>query len=400
MYFQQVQDTFSKAKEAYQQHNLLRDRLSKSYTAGIYELDLDELITRYNGAYQSFTRMFSPGFRGDQKVIAKVAIDGRVPKTVLNDLIDARKVKALHTEIESQAEQVKGLMGHFYRGYDTDFLRAEKAINLTLELKQLSWANPMPENLLKLITSTSNPSPMIKHLGSELQESIDRWEQQTKEVSTLLPERLPNSELPLNQTALPQLEEWAIDTEKQLAPLSMLTKETLSTAKTEEPKNYKLLIEDLVNAEEVRKKEAQITGEKFQLQIKFGSRFAQLETDWLDILAVLEWVKKVQAAFGDLVVPATFAAIAAQGPANAPPNTRLTKHYQTALQSLASLELRFETELKYQNEKLRNWELQVIFERIKALRERVDELQVWIDFKDLKNRFALRGLDGFFGTLS
>ena len=399
MYFQQVQDTFSKAKEAYQQHNLLRDRLSKSYTAGIYELDLDELITRYNGTYQSFTRMFSPGFHGDQKLIAKVAIDGKAPKTVLNDLIDARKVKALHVEIEASAENVKTLMGHFYRGYETDFLRAEKAINLTLELKQLSWANPIPENLLKLVTSTSNPSPMIKHLGSELQESMEKWEQQAKEVSALIPERLPNSELPLNQTSLMQLEEWAIETEKQLAPLCMLAKETLSTCKAEEPKNYKLLIEDLVNAEEVRRKEASITGEKFQLQIKFGSRFAELETNWLDILAVLEWVKKVQAAFGEVSVPATFASLAAQGSANAPANTRLIKHYQTALQSLASLELRFETELKYQNQKLRSLELQVIYERIKALRERVDELQVWIDFKDIKNRFALRGLNGFFDRL-
>lgn len=398
MYFQQVQDVFFKAREAYQQHNLIRERLSKSYTAGIYDLDLDELITRYNGAYQSFTRMFSSNFRGDQKLIAKVAMDGRVPKTVLNDLIDARKVKALRREIESQAEQVKDVMGHFYRGLDTDFLHAEKAISLTAELKQLSWANPMPESLLKLITSTSNPSPMIKHLGSELQESIDRWEQQSKEVSTLIPEHLPYSQLPLNQTALLQLEDWAMDTEKQLAPLCMLTKETLSTAKVE-PENYKQLINDLVNAEQVRKKEAQITGEKFQLQIKYGSRFAGLETDWLDILTVLEWVKKVQTAFGDLAVPATFAAIAAQGSPKAPPNTRLIRQNQTALQSLASLELRFETELKYLNEKLRNLPLQVIFERIKSLRERVDELQVWIDFKDLKNRFALRGLDGFFERL-
>jgi hypothetical protein len=33
------------------------------------------------------------------------------------------------------------------------------------------------------------------------------------------------------------------------------------------------------------------------------------------------------------------------------------------------------------------------------LRERVDDLQVWIDYKDIKNRFTLRGLDVFFGRL-
>jgi hypothetical protein len=33
------------------------------------------------------------------------------------------------------------------------------------------------------------------------------------------------------------------------------------------------------------------------------------------------------------------------------------------------------------------------------LRDRVDDLQVWIDYKDVKNRFTLRGLDPFFNRL-
>jgi hypothetical protein len=396
--FQQVQNTVSKAKDAYQQHNLLRERLSKSYTKGIYELNLDELIARYNGSYQSFTRMLSPGFRNDQKQIARVSVDGQVPKTILGDLIDARKVKALHVEIDAQAENVKNLIGRFYQGYDTDFLRVEKAISMLNELKQVTWANPFPESLVKLVTSTSSPSPMIKHLGGELEDSIAKWEQQAKEVAELIPQYLPYSGASLVQTALPQLEEWTADVEKQLAPLNMLTKETLSTAEIL-PKTYKQLLEDLANAEEVRRKEATITGEKFQLQIKYGSRFKELETNWLDIISVLEWVKGVQAAFGDVAVPETFALLAVAGSSKAPSDAKLARFYENTLLSIAAFEARFETELKYQNQKLRNLDLYVVYERLKALRERVDELQVWIDFKDLRNRFSLRGLGGFFERL-
>jgi hypothetical protein len=396
--FQQLQNTVSKAKDSYQQHNLLRERLSKSYTKGIYDLDLDELIARYNGSYQGFTKLLSSSFRSDQKQIARVSVDGRVPKTVLGDLIDARKVKALHAEIDAQAENVKALLGRFYQGYNTDFLRVEKAIGMLNELKQVSWANPLPDGLVKLVTSTSSPSPMIKHLGSELEDSIAKWEQQAKDVLELLPERLPYSDSALNQTALPQLEDWVVDVEKQLAPLSMLTKETLSTAKTS-PKTYKQLLEDLANAEEVRRKEASVTGEKFQLQIKYGARFNELETNWLDIISVLEWVKRVQTAFGEVAVPEAFALLAAAGPSKAPSDAKVSRYYENTLQSIAAFETRFETELKYQNQKLRNLDLYVIYERLKALRERVDELQVWIDFKDLRNRFSLRGLGGFFERL-
>jgi len=396
--FQQVHSLISKVKDTYQQHNLLQARLSKSYTTGVYNLDLDELIARYNGSYQGLTRMFSSSFRNDQKQIARVSVDGRVPKTVLDDLIDARKVKALHIEIDAQAENVKNLLGRFYQGYDTDFLRVEKAINMLNELKTVTWANPLPENLVKLVTSASSPSPMIKHLGSELEDSIAKWEQQSKDISELIPKNLPYLDLALNQTALSHLEEWAVDVEKQLAPLSILTKETLSTAKTS-PKTYKQLLEDLANAEEVRRKEATITGERSQLQIKYGSRFNELETNWTDIIYVLEWVKRVQTLFGDIAVPETFALIAANGPSKAPSDAKLNRHYENTLQSIAAFEARFETELTYQNQKLRNLPLYVIYERLKALRERVDELQIWIDFKDLRNRFSLRGLGGFFERL-
>ena len=47
-YFEQVQEIVSKAKRLYQDHNLLKSRLDETYTDGIYELDLDGFIARYN----------------------------------------------------------------------------------------------------------------------------------------------------------------------------------------------------------------------------------------------------------------------------------------------------------------------------------------------------------------
>ncbi|MGD0407277.1 MAG: hypothetical protein ABSB10_11585, partial [Candidatus Bathyarchaeia archaeon] len=398
-YFEQVQEIVSKAKRLYQDHNLLKSRLDATYSDGIYALDLDELIRRYSGPYQSFLKIFTPSYYSDKKQIARLTGDGKVPKTVLNDLIDARKVKKLHAEIEASAETVRSLLGHFYRKYKTDFQGAEKAIELTVEIRKLSWATQIPETLLKLITNSSNPSPMIKNLGLELQESVDKWEQLGKDLEALMPANLPNSAVPITQTPLPLLEEWTNETEKQLNPLCTLTKDTLTTCK-QEPQNYKQLLADLKNAEDIRKKEAAIIGEKAQLQAKFGARFNELETNWQDILTVLEWTKKVQAAFAGIPVPEAFATIAAQGPTAAPSSTELNLKYDASLKVLADFEARFETEMKYQNQKLKDLEIKVIGERIKALRERVDDLQVWIDFKDIKNRFALRGLDQFFSRLA
>ena len=397
-YFEQVQETVTKSKQLYQEHNQLKSRIDETYTDGIYELDLDVLIERYGGDYQSGLKIFNSTYRNDQKKIARLTNDGKVPKTILQDLIDARKVKKLHLKIEDSAETVRTLLGHYYRKTRTDFQGAEKAIALTNEIKKLSWATQIPETLLKIITNSSSPSPMIKNLGLELQESVDKWEQQAKELESLIPTKMSKSEAPLTQTSLTLVEEWANETEKQLNPLNNLTNQTVTTCK-HEPQTYKLLIEDLKNAEDIRKKEAQIIGEKVQLQEKFGSRFQELETNWQIIVEVLEWSKKVQASFADIPVPQVFAEMAAQGPTAAPSNNELTKRKDASLKVLSDFEKRFENEMKYQNQPIKDLEIKVISERIQALRDRVDDVQVWIDFKDAKNRFALRNLDLFFNRL-
>jgi hypothetical protein len=397
-YLEQVQENVSKAKHLYLEHNLVKSRLEETYSDGIYELDLDGIIERYSGEYQSGLKIFNSSYRNDQKAIARLTNDGKVPKTIQQDLIDARKVKKLQMKIEDSAESVRTLMGHYYRKTRTDFQGAEKAIALTDEIKKLSWGAQIPEVLLKLLTSSSSPSPMIKNLALDLQESVDRWEQQCKDVESLIPATMPKSDKAITQTSLSILEEWANDAEKQLNPLCTLTKDTLATCK-QEPQNYKQLVQDLKNAEDIRKRETQILGEKVQLQTKFGSRFQELDTNWQDIVSVIEWSKKVQAAFGDLPVPQAFADIAAQGPAAAPYNSELTQQNEASLKILADFEKRFETEMKYQNQKLNELEIKVISERIQALRDRVDDLQVWIDFKDAKNRFSLRNLDPFFSHL-
>jgi hypothetical protein len=397
-YLEQVQETMAKAKQLYQEYNQLKSRIEGTYSEGIYDLDLDGLIERYSGEYRSGIKLFNATYRNDQKTIARVTNDGRVPKTILQDLIDARKAKNLYNKLEASGETVRTLMGHYYHKSRTDFQGAERAIALTDEIKKLAWGTQIPDVLLKMLTSTANPSPMIKNLGLDLQDSMAKWEQQVKDVESLIPVKMPKSDAPVNLTSLLVLEEWAAETEKQLTALKALTKDTLATAK-QEPPTYKQLIKDLQNEEEIRKREAQIVGEKVQLTEKYGSRFQELETNWQNIVSVLEWCKKVQTAFIDIPVPQAFADLSAQGPTASPSNIELIQRRVDSMKVLADFNKRFETEMKYQNQPLGDLEIQVISERIQALRERVDDLQVWIDFKDARNRFALRNLDQFFSLL-
>jgi len=345
--------------------------------------------------------MLRPSFYRDQKQIALLTHEGKVPQSIAKDLADARRLKTLKANIAASTEQVRELIGHFYQGYETDFQRAEKAIEITSEIFKLSVATPIPQNLANIISYGSDPPPILKQVGNDLQESLDEWGQLAKELNSLLPaDCLPNSSLRISETPLIMLQEWANTAAKQLNILCELTKETLETCKGEEPQNYKQLMEDLKDAEDVRRKEAKILEERTLLRTKFGRRFSDLDTPWDEILSILDWTRKVQALFGSTPIPEPFTSIVSRGAEYAPPNTDLIKNNEAALNSLAALEARFETELTYQSQKLQEMSLETIRDRVKWLRERVDDLQVWIDFKNTKHLFSLRGLDAFFDRLT
>jgi hypothetical protein len=399
-YFLQVKEAFPKMKKDYEEHRGLKLKLEETYKDEIFDVDLDEYIRRYNDLYKSSLRWFRPGFYHDQKQISLLTHDGKVPKSVLQDLVDARRLKTLSDRIDASAKRVHEMLGHFYQGYETDFQQAEKAIEITSELFIISGAGGIADKTAQLVSYGSNPSLIIKQIGNELQVSFEKWHKLTEELSPLLPiSRLSTSSLPTYETPLRMLQDWASSVEKQLTALCEITAETLKTSKGEEPQTYKQLIADLKDSEQVRKKEAAILDERALLQKKFGFRFSGLETSWEEILSVLKWTMKLQTLFESSQIPEAFGEIVSLGVAHAPSNTELIRHYDTALKSLAALESRFETELTYKGQELQKMNIEAMQNRLKWLREHVDDLQVWVDFKETKRLFSLRGLSAFFERL-
>ncbi len=399
-HFKRVKEKFPQIKKDYQEHKTLRLKLEKTYTREFFKADLDDLTERYNSMYKSFLRWFRPSFHRDEKQLALLTEDGKVPKFVLQDLLDVRKLKILSAEIDASAGAVKDLLGHFYEGYTTDFERVEKAIEIASELFRRNGAGGIPLELAKLVSYGSEPPLAIRQLGNELEDLFRRWDKLAKHLNSLLPTScLPTSSLPLYETPIAALKDWARSVEKQLLILCEITGVTLSASKGQAPQNYKQLIADLKTSEQVRKKEAEFLREHEILQNKFGFRFAGLETCWKDILSVLHWTKRLRTLFGSSRVPESFSDVVSRGTEYVPSNSHLISRYDSTVKALSIFESRFEPELTYQGQKLQLLSLEVMQNRIKWLRERVDDLQVWVDFKETEYTFSLKGLSSFLEQL-
>ncbi|MCJ7635153.1 DUF3320 domain-containing protein [Candidatus Bathyarchaeota archaeon] len=396
---EKLKKMFPKLKADYGEYNSLRKRLGENYNDSLYDLDLNALIERYSGQYKSFTRFLSSSFRRDQEDIAKTTRRGRVPATVLDDLNKACRLKTLKTEIDAQAGEVHNLLGQFYQGYETDFERVEAAVQVASEVTGLSENIPLPEQLVQLVSKGPASHPTLKHDAESLGAAVDRWYSDIQEVASFVPvDRMPNSSMPIAQTDLALLREWAEVSEKQLLSLSELCKEGLMACKVK-PQNYEQLLMDLRLSEEVRREKASFMEQWWLLRERFGSRFLGLDTDWREVVSVLEWTKKLQDLFGSRTITQMFAEVVAHHGA-APSNQKLVENIGAVFQRLAGFDGRFDAIPTYKGYRLEELNIYTIRERISTLRQRIDELQVWTDFKNVKKCFFEKGLDGFWNRLT
>jgi len=395
---QQVQAILLEMKEDYQQFYSIRDRLLKLYTDGIYELDLEELISRYEGPYRSTWRWLRPSFHRDRKKIAQVNRENRLPKSVLNDLVDARRLGELRLKIEAKADEMRRLLGPYYREYDTDFEQAEKASAVASEILALSGVDTIPEKLVKLASFGAEPTEEIKLTSAALRGSISEWEEKLTNMAPLIPcvAAMRGSGLPIQQTPLSEVQKWAGELEKRLRLLCDRTAVILTLCR-KEPQIYKEILTDLRNAEKLQRMEAELLEQKPILRDVFGFRFSGLETDWENILSVLRWTQSLKELFGSRPIPKPFVDLVSSGTAEPP--SKLEKSYEEDLQLLGELEFRFEEELTYRGIGLRKASFEILQERLKTLRERADDLQVFIDFKEIRSRFRLNGFEDFFNQL-
>ena len=392
---QQTKGVFGRAKRDFQEHNAIETDLKEKYSEKIRALNLDELIERYNGPYRTILRWLRPSFYRDRKQIALVSLNGKVPKTVANDLISARRLKILEEEVGKYEQTSQTLFGHYFRKYETNFEKLGKAIDNTSEIHKLSWTTPIPENLTQILVSYNMASVRIKQIGEELLVTTQKWNKLLTELSDLMPSNFFPKNYPIDQTPLEEIKEWALQARDKISNLCIITNETLQTRKNEtHPKNYKQLLSDLKSAEQVRKEEIEFQERKGQLKQRFGARFSDMETNWDDLIQVLGWAERFRVKFGFLPIPGTIISFVAIGNSEAVSSTELKNSLAKFFELSGSLQARFKDKSIPGNMQSLA-EIESIYLKACMLKDRVDDLQVWVDFNSLMKALPQYGLDAF-----
>jgi len=393
-----VTEEIPRIRAAYYSYCSTREKLLKSYNENVFELDLDRLIEELSGRYKTAFRWALPSFYRDRKAIARCHLDYKLPATVRDDLILARDAKKLKIALDNEALYVHGLVGAYYRGYDTDFERIERALAFAREAMNLAGCNPLPEKLLSQLSLDGLISVEAKDAAFCLRNSLTESQAFAKQLIGLVMSemRLPSVSFPLDLTPLQRLREWVESLAKESKHLAELLEKISRATLRGLPDTLNDLLSDLDMVLKLNELCTIFEKENARLKEVYGEHFCGMETNWVNVLAGLDWVARVRRHFGDREMSQKFIAKVTNNPSQRLNSEVFDNLLQQFQENFKNFEALFEGTLNIDDLPLRLHPFPQIASHLTSMINRLDEIRDWVDFQSIRRDLKDMGLSDLF----
>jgi hypothetical protein len=389
-----VRTTTATLRPALKEYCAGRDELLRRYDERFFSLDLDHLAERFAGAYRSWTRFFRPGYHADRRSIGRVTRDGVVPQSVRQDILAAREVVRRRAQLEGDRVRLDPILGRYSRGVETDpeaISRGVRQAQGMLEVLAHLGSSAVPAELAGVLAAGKPAPPKVKAAAERLGQSLPSWQALTAEVRALLPLLLPGQPWSLEDSPLSAVGATAGQLLAALDRLNGLLDPVLQGAPAA-PADMPQLLEDLAQAEGLRRWLAAREADRAQWVAQFGPGYRGVATDWTALRKALAWARSARAFFAPAALPAEFIQAAAAPPSSA----ELRAVGQELRQGLAVLAGWFEPPAPaWEGRPLLELPVAEVEQPLRDLRDSPEDLVAWIDAQTLRVRLDPLGLAAF-----
>ena len=385
------------AREDQERREELRQRLLEAYDEELLNLDLNQLSEWFRGPGRSGFRYLRPSYYHNKGVISKVHRGGIVPETIVDDLVAAQELVAIEEKMASRRDTVRKSLNSYYREDGPDFTSAERALKNAEKALRIAHTAKATRGMVENLSAGSKLSEELLGLGSMLRNSLAEWKSATKRLKQLIPaRRLTTTKRSLRTSSISGVSDWASEVAERLASLSRVSGEALAARVSDHPATFAELLSDLRKAEELQSLEASMAERADGLHERFGRLYIGPTTNWDSVLRSVEWVRRLRILLRGDISLSLIESVSEDGPP-LPPNPEVGPKLDRLHEALDVLNSRFEAPLWAESRQL--LELEDIWRRVEDLRYRVDELQSWVDFRDLEARLEKVGLGSFLPRL-
>ncbi len=379
-------------KAAHDRRAELRETL-KEYSEDILTLDLDGLITFFEGSGGSVFRHLMPSYYSMRGTVAKTRRDGSIPESILDDLRAVKELVDLERGLTEGREDARKLLRSYFNGAEPEFNSAQKALGIAESALRLMGRSRAPKELRDSLVVGTKPSEELLSVSRRLSDSLSPWINRSRRLTRLVPQRrMPSTGKPMQRSSLEEVADWARQVDERLSSLSRVSAEALATRRGEHPGGFDELIKDLKRVEELQRFEARVEELSPSLRSHFGGLYRGILTDWGSVLGAVDWTEGLLRVLTDGVSGQLKRAVSEGGPA-LPAVPRVGERMEQLDGHVAELNSRFDSPLW--PERRRRPALGDVHARVRELRDRLDDLQTWVDYNDMNAALREAGFGKF-----
>ncbi|SEB45486.1 DUF4011 domain-containing protein [Paenibacillus sp. GP183] len=275
-------------------------KFSQKYDLELLQRDeLKGMLDRFMKQYTSIFHIFNKSYRQDQKVFKFYLKSGKKLKfdEMLQDVKLAARLNEKQTWIKQEDENLKRWLGKLYKGEETDWELLQSQIHQVDELCAFIKSNNLAKE--KLIGLLLHPNASdIEKTSKYLQELIAAQEQYQASKPEL-EKAIKTDVIDLNNAFVITLlndilKKIIVNSDPILNTSNTLRNFAVSPVFT----GYKELKEDIFEILNFMGIRRDIENEMAHFSQAFGALFNGYETNWTDVLAALEWTKKLTDILG------------------------------------------------------------------------------------------------------
>lgn len=415
-----IQRGIDDLESLYRMFNEVSRGVFAHYDESVLSLDVDVLIVRFSGPYQSVLRWLRPSYYRDRARLRACRHDHQVPADPLHDLQQVRTLLRLRAELRLRRAKWIDLLGAYDQGPDTDFGRARRALAIAQHLVGLLVDDAEVTAIgVRLSRPVSNE---IATLVSGLEATLADLQRLLDAAAAALPETpLPGFTAPVNALAVDQLSTWLADTQHALCavvePLDMVT--GLAIDATPGGLGLNEALEAFEKLDALRAMEETFLEATPRLEAVYGHYFRGMDTSWPELFAAVEWAERIRTHFGSRTMPPALLDLLGNPPRSLPGREACQAGFERAAACLAGIRGHFaspaladrpgflRTAEEIARERHRgvpseigplsvklsvtsSWEQ--LDEQILSLIARIDDLPDWIDYRLIREALAAKDL--------
>ena len=384
----EVRETLPEIRRDHEARAAALTEFLQEYDEPFLALDLDTFISNLSTRYVSPLRWLKPGFYRLRRQVRRWRKDGRTPPNIMNDLRRARDLVRLEAKIRSDSERTAGLLGSWYRGYRTNFARLENAVEVAGELLGILGTD-LPKSVITRACLGSVPSVELQEMAGQLKGVLEKCELELAGLSRLLQlERLPSSRVSLYESPFEDVITWLKSLTVPLSAAVTHIKAMDSLTRSRNERKPSEILSDLEALSDLRELESQMLSESEHLRATYGNRFVGLDTNWEDIINTIRWAERLMVHLGQKTPPEPLLAITRKGETAVPDLSPLRDRMREFQEAFSRLAAQFDPPYpQVDGCPLSDGDFNLLGQRLLAMRDRIDEVREWAEYKRIESDF-------------